>query len=59
MSEIRIDFEQEVDGRWIAEIEELPGALVYGATREEAKCKVKGLAFRILIERRTTKKPLR
>jgi len=32
-----IVFDREDDGRWIAEIEELPGALVYGETREEAK----------------------
>ena len=46
-----IDLAQEAGGRWIAEIEILPGALVYGATREEAARKVEALALRILAER--------
>ena len=48
---IQIEFEQEEDGRWIAEIPELPGAMVYGATREEARSKVSALALRILADR--------
>lgn len=51
MARMRVDLEQENDGRWIAEIETLPGALVYGATREEATRKVEALALRILAER--------
>jgi predicted RNase H-like HicB family nuclease len=39
-----IEFELEDDGRWIAEIPEIPGALAYGATREEAKAHVEALA---------------
>ena len=31
-----IETEQEEDGRWIAEVMEIPGAMVYGATPEEA-----------------------
>jgi predicted RNase H-like HicB family nuclease len=46
-----IDLEQEADGRWLAEIDTLPGALVYGATRDEAARKVEALALRILAER--------
>ena len=46
-----IDFEQETDGRWIAEISELPGVLVYGTTRTQAGEKAKALAFRVLAER--------
>ena len=38
-----IEFEQEVDGRWIAEIAALPGVMVYGATKEEATAKVEAL----------------
>jgi len=38
-----IDLEQEEDGRWIAEVVELPGALAYGGTPEEAKAKVQAL----------------
>lgn len=47
----KIDTEQETDNRWIAEIEELPGAMVYGATRLEAIAKVEALALRILADR--------
>lgn len=45
-----IEIEQEDDGRYIAEIIELPGALVYGNTEEEAICKVQALALRILAD---------
>jgi predicted RNase H-like HicB family nuclease len=45
-----IEFEQEVDGRWIAEIVSLPGVLVYGSTKEEAKWKVEALAFRVIAD---------
>jgi predicted RNase H-like HicB family nuclease len=34
---LRIEFEREADGRWIAEIPELPGVICYGATKEEAE----------------------
>jgi len=37
--------EREVDGRWIAEIPEIPGALAYGASMEEAKAKAYALAL--------------
>jgi len=37
--------EQETDGRWIAEIPEVPGALAYGETVEEAKAKAYALAL--------------
>ena len=46
-----IETEREVDGRWIAEVMEIPGAMVYGATTEEAIAKVQALAFRVLAER--------
>ncbi len=46
-----IETEQEDDGRWIAEILELPGALVYGTSTEEAIAKVQALALRVLAER--------
>lgn len=48
---LRIAFEQEDDGRWIAEISELPGVMAYGATRDEAKAKVEALALRALADR--------
>jgi predicted RNase H-like HicB family nuclease len=46
-----IEFEMESDGRWIAEISELPGVLVYGATRQQAKSKVEALALRVLADK--------
>lgn len=46
-----IVYEQEEDGRWIAEIEALPGVLVYGATKDEAQTKVLVLALRVLADR--------
>lgn len=46
-----IEIEQEDDGRWIAEIDELNGVLVYGETREEAIRKVKTLALRVVAHR--------
>jgi predicted RNase H-like HicB family nuclease len=46
-----IEIEQEKDGRWIAEIPQIPGAMVYGRTREEAMLRVEALALRVLAER--------
>ncbi len=43
---LRIEFEREEDGRWVAEVAELPGVMVYGATREEAGTRVKILALK-------------
>ena len=48
---LRIEFEREDDGRWIAEISALPGVLAYGASREEARGKVEALALRTLADR--------
>ena len=41
-----IEFEQEEDGRWIAEISDLPGVMTYGATQAEAEAAVEALAVR-------------
>lgn len=49
--EFEISFDREEDGRWIAEIESLPGVLVYGTTREEAQSKVEALALRVIADR--------
>ena len=46
-----IEVEQEKDGRWIAEIPEMPGVMVYGQSREEAVFRVEALALRVLAER--------
>ena len=48
---LRIEFEREEDGRWIAEIEALPGVMAYGATRAEARGRVEALALRTLADR--------
>ena len=46
-----IETEREDDGRWIAEIQALPGVMAYGVTREEAIKHVEALALRVLAER--------
>ncbi|MEA5508623.1 type II toxin-antitoxin system HicB family antitoxin [Crocosphaera sp. UHCC 0190] len=47
---LTIEVEQEEDGRWIAEVIDLPGVLVYGQTVEEAITKVQALALRVLAD---------
>jgi predicted RNase H-like HicB family nuclease len=46
-----LECELEDDGRWIAEVIELPGVLAYGATRDEAIVKAEALALRVIAER--------
>ena len=46
-----IEHEREDDGRWLAEVPELPGVLAYGSTANEAMAKVEVLALRVLAER--------
>lgn len=46
-----IECEEETDGRWIAEVPQLPGVLCYGNTAEEAMAKAEILALRTLAER--------
>jgi predicted RNase H-like HicB family nuclease len=48
---LTIEFEQEADGRWIAEVKELRGTLVYGRTRDEASAKAQALALRVVADR--------
>jgi len=48
---MNIELEREEDGRWIAEVLDLPGVMAYGKTREEAISKVKALALRVLADR--------
>lgn len=48
---MKIEVEREVDGRWIAEVAEIPGALAYGETREEAIARVEALILRVLADR--------
>ncbi len=46
-----IELEQEEDGRWRAEVMDLPGVLACGKTRQEAVARVQALALRVLAER--------
>ena len=48
--QLTIECEQEVDGRWIAEIVELPGVMVYGNSAADAQTRVKELALRVIAE---------
>lgn len=48
--ELIIEFEQEDDGRWIAEVTNMPGILVYGMDRDQAMTQVKALALRVLAD---------
>jgi predicted RNase H-like HicB family nuclease len=46
----RVKFEREKDGRWMAEVAELPGALVYAETRADALARVQALALRVIAD---------
>jgi len=46
----RIELEREMDGRWIAEVVELPGVLAYGATQQQAVAQVQALALRVVAD---------
>jgi predicted RNase H-like HicB family nuclease len=48
--QFNIETERETDGRWIAEVQEIPGALVYGKTEEQAKAKAYALALRAIAD---------
>jgi predicted RNase H-like HicB family nuclease len=48
---MKIEIDRENDGRWIAEVPELFGVMVYGETREEAIARVQSLALRVIADR--------
>ena len=48
---LTIEIDHEEDGRWIGEVPELPGVLVYGATEAEARNKAAALALRVIADR--------
>jgi predicted RNase H-like HicB family nuclease len=50
-SSLAVEIEREDDGRWIAEVPAVPGALAYGATPEEAAARAEALALRVIAER--------
>lgn len=49
--QFKIEVEQETDGRWIAEVMDIPGVMVYGEDKERAIAKAKALALRVLADR--------
>lgn len=49
--ELTLECEREEDGRWLAEVPELPGVLVYGSSANEAMVRAEVLALRVLAER--------
>lgn len=48
---LSLECEQEEDGRWLAEVPQLPGALAYGSSPDDAMAKAEVLALRVLAER--------
>ena len=46
-----IETEQETDGRWIAEVPQIPGVMQYGKTRQQAIARAEALALRVAAER--------
>ena len=47
----RVELEREPDGRWLAEVPELPGVLAYGTSASDAQAKVQALALRVVADR--------
>lgn len=48
---LSIEIEREEDGRWIADVAELPGVLAYGSIRDEALAAAQALAFHVLADK--------
>jgi predicted RNase H-like HicB family nuclease len=48
---LNVEVEREDDGRWIAEVPDLPGVLAYGNSREQALARAEALALRVLADR--------
>ena len=51
MMTFTVEYEQEDDGRWLAEVLEMPGVLAYGQSSDEAIAKAQALALRVLADR--------
>jgi len=51
MMTFTVEYEREEDGRWLAEVVEMPGVLAYGGTSAEAIAKAQALALRVLADR--------
>jgi predicted RNase H-like HicB family nuclease len=48
---LTVEFDREDDGRWIADVRELPGVLAYGQSKDEALAKVQALALRVVADK--------
>jgi predicted RNase H-like HicB family nuclease len=48
---LTLEYEQEQDGRWLAEVPQLPGVMAYGVTPADAMARAQALALRVLAER--------
>lgn len=48
---LHVEFDRETDGRWIAEVIDLPGVMAYGATQEEALAAVEATALHVIADR--------
>lgn len=46
-----VEYDREYDGRWLAEVVELPGVLAYGENSDEAIAMAQALAIRVLADR--------
>ncbi|CAN5641410.1 hypothetical protein BH20ACI3_BH20ACI3_42170 [soil metagenome] len=51
MMTFTVEYEREDDGRWLAEVVELPGVLAYGQSSDEAIARAQALALRVLADR--------
>ena len=49
--QMTVETERESDGRWLAEVIDIPGAMQYGQTREQAVARAEALALRVMAER--------
>ena len=47
----KVETEREADGRWIAEVSDLPGVMAYGSTEREAVASAQALTLRVLADR--------
>lgn len=47
----KVETEQESNGRWLAEVSELPGTMAYGSSQDEAIARVQALALRVVADR--------
>ncbi|BET69337.1 hypothetical protein ASA1KI_42550 [Opitutales bacterium ASA1] len=48
---MKVEVENEDDGRWIAEVPEIPGAMAYGTSKQEEVAKVQALVLRLLADK--------